>query len=166
MLRVPEKAALEIRRQLVRGVEPAHRIRIREPSLLAVRSRDPAEEVIERSVLHHQHDDVAEVTRSALCVLARLPPKRRDGGLLRFRRTGVGCAGKGEYEEDCGACEADDHCKPPGSASARTLCTRRPPGRDFDVTTGSREISVRSGVRELCPKVNGLRQRSSPEGRT
>ena len=88
VVRIGVRAALEVGRERIRLVRDAVRVEIRQPRLLAVGSRQPAGEMVERAVLHHHDDDVV------------------DPGLSRLRqRHRSRCRRAGERAERAGACE-------------------------------------------------------------
>src|SRR5207249_8141092 len=60
MVRIGMRAALEVRRERKGLMRSARGVRERETRLLAVRVRQPAEQVVEGAVLHHHDDDVVE----------------------------------------------------------------------------------------------------------
>ena len=68
-------AALEIGREPMRPMRNAGGVEVGEAALVPVGTRHPAEEMIERSVFHHHHDDVFD----ARCL------RRRQGHTLAGR---------------------------------------------------------------------------------
>jgi hypothetical protein len=56
MIRIRVTAALKVGSEAMRPVKHAGVIRISQPSLPALGTIEPAQHVIERAVLHHQHD--------------------------------------------------------------------------------------------------------------
>ena len=73
---------LEIWRERIGRMGSAHAIRVGESLLPSVRAIEPAQQVIERAVLHHHDDDV--VDPRAL--------RQRQRGALRDRALGLGPA--------------------------------------------------------------------------
>src|SRR5262245_47984026 len=60
VIRIRMAASLKVRGERVGRLQHTRPVRIREPCLAAVRARKPSEKMIERSVLHHEHDDVLD----------------------------------------------------------------------------------------------------------
>ena len=72
-------APLKVGGQPVCGLHATRPIRIGPPGLLAVRARQPAEEVLERAILHHHPDNVLDARSSWLREAVR------RGGTVRTR---------------------------------------------------------------------------------
>jgi hypothetical protein len=53
-------ATLKVRRQVVCSMEGSGLVGVTQPALPSVGALEPAQHVIERSVLHHQDDDVLD----------------------------------------------------------------------------------------------------------
>jgi len=60
VIRIGVAAPLKVRRQVVGAVEGAGGIGETQPALPSVGAVEPAEHVIEGSILHHQDDDVLD----------------------------------------------------------------------------------------------------------
>ena len=94
-------AALEVGRERMRRVRDAASVEVRQAGLLAVRAGQPAEEVVERPVLHHHDHDVVDpgaawIRQRAPCSvrMSRRPGQRRaDDG----RRTGQKTPSRDSY---------------------------------------------------------------------
>jgi hypothetical protein len=69
--------SLEVRRERIRRLRDTVRIRVHEPGLRAVAARQPAEQVIEGAILHHQYDHVVD-TGVLRVGETRLPRYRGD----------------------------------------------------------------------------------------
>src|SRR5207302_11405923 len=63
MVGVAVAATLKVRGQRERGMRDTGGIRVREPFLPAVRPGEPAEEMVEGAVLHHEYDHVIDPRR-------------------------------------------------------------------------------------------------------
>ena len=94
-------AALKVRGQRKSRMGNAGGVDVREPRLLAVGAREPAEEMVERPVLHHEHDDVLDAAGRGVRqhVAAELRARRRDdGSIAASQRDAAHCGGSGGQE--------------------------------------------------------------------
>ena len=60
VIRAGVDASLVVRGERIRGLHKPIAVDIREPRLLAIGSRKPAEEMIEGAIFHHHHDNVVK----------------------------------------------------------------------------------------------------------
>ena len=85
MLRVRERAPLHVAPEIDRWSRMARKVGEQQPRLLAVRSGHPSEEMIERPVLHHEHDNRVERGGGRIGQAVRRDARRRRRD-VRFRR--------------------------------------------------------------------------------
>src|SRR5206468_10581656 len=93
--------ALEAGSEWNRGVASAAAIGVAQPRLHAVGAREPAEEVVERAVLHHEHDDVLDAGCRGVGQQAtyELRARRRDDrAIAASERDAAGRGGGGRQE--------------------------------------------------------------------
>ena len=122
-------AALEVGRQRVVAVVVAVRRQVGQV-VPAVGAGQPAEEVVERPVLHHQHDDVLDAVRA-------VRRQRRGGpgrGLGEEFRAGDRHAGGGGHQlQKCPACQHESQYGQPRDMAARPTAV---PDDDAQVKRG------------------------------
>jgi len=118
MVRIRVTASLEIRSEGIGWVAHAGRIEVAEPGLPSVGIRQPSEEMVERTVLHHHDDDVLDPARAGIeRQRARGARQQRDAHRAIHTREGetAGCGCGGGQERTA---RQDGHRSPPRVAGS------------------------------------------------